>query len=103
MPAADAAAGVGGFGGFDTSTLGTTCQTSCTSSQTQRCMQDSECPAGQTCQAPAGAGMLGGFISIPNSCAAPTPDAGTVGNDAGTPADSGRPADTGAGDAAVGD
>jgi Cys-rich repeat protein len=71
----------GGFGNFDTSALATTCQSSCTATQTQYCSTDSECPAGQTCQAPGAGGLggaFGGLIMSSNICAAPKTDAGTT-------------------------
>jgi len=101
MAAADAstAGGIGGLlGNFDPSTLSTTCQTSCTSTQMQYCSVDTDCPTGLTCQTPGGAGALGGIIMLPSVCAAPRPDAGT---DAGTVPDSGAEmGDDGATDAA---
>lgn len=85
-----------GAGGFDTSALNTTCQTSCTATQTQYCsISDagvgSGCPSGQTCQPLGGgaAGALGGIIMIPNVCAAPRPDAGEPMVDSGSGDDAG--------------
>jgi hypothetical protein len=78
LPAADAAAGLGGLGGFDTSQFNTTCQTSCAPSQTQECAMDSECPTGQTCQSPPGAAALGSVIMLPKDCAVPVADSGTT-------------------------
>jgi hypothetical protein len=92
MPAMDASmapGGLGGFGNFDPASLSSTCQSSCTATQMQYCTVDTDCPSGQTCQAPGGAGglgALGGFITLPSSCAAPRPDAG-VAVDSGSPGD----------------
>jgi hypothetical protein len=100
MLALDAAvmAGAAGIPMIDTSTLNTTCQASCTATQTQYCsISDagigSGCPSGQTCQQLGGgaAAALAGFITIPNVCTAPrpdagesTPDSGSAGDDAGS-------------------
>jgi hypothetical protein len=63
----------------------TTCQASCTSLQQQYCSSDTDCPAGLTCNAPAGfggAGGAGGFgaglFMLPKVCGTPPPDAGTT-------------------------
>jgi hypothetical protein len=109
MTADAAATGLAGLAGGlgDLSALDTTCQASCTGTQTQECALDSECPPGQTCNAPAAAGgpfgALGGGITLPSVCGAPRPDSGTAAvPDSGTTpvADSGSPAaDSGAVDA----
>jgi hypothetical protein len=110
MAAADAAAGAGGLlgalGGFNLSMYDTTCQASCAASQMQECAMDSECPPGQTCNAPAGMGGgagAGAGLMLPSICGAPRPDAGmAAAPDAGTTpvVDSGSPAvDSGAVDA----
>jgi hypothetical protein len=94
---AAAATGAGGIPTFDMSQLNTTCQASCTATQTQECDVDAgDCPAGQTCQAAGGAGNpLATFIMLPNFCMAPRPDAGTPPVDSGsTPDDTGAPAPT---------
>jgi hypothetical protein len=107
IPDAAPAGGIGGFGNFDTSQFATTCQTSCMGTQTQECAMDRECPSGQTCQAPGGAGgnPLAGFIMLPSVCAVPMPDAGTPSADTGTPVqDTGAPTpDADTADVAAGD
>ena len=101
------AAVAGGMPMFDPSQLDTTCQASCTASQTQQCGTDAECPSGQTCvglgpgagdggAAEAGAGNpFGGLFMLPmlpSICMAPRPDAGPPPVvDAGTPEDTGTP------------
>jgi hypothetical protein len=102
--------GAPSIGGFNLGMLDTTCQSSCSSGQTQQCVNDSECPTGQTCQSAAsrfgGAGDAGlgafadaGFdaaafgdagVTIPMFCAAPF-DGGTT----MTMPDSGEQPDTG--------
>jgi hypothetical protein len=109
-PADAAAAGGGGFGGFDPTALSTTCQSSCTSSQAQTCTADMDCPTGLTCQSAlgGGGGGLGGLgglfggISLPSVCRAPLPDAGSPPDsgtvpEASTP-DAGDTVDAGQGD-----
>jgi hypothetical protein len=60
----------------------TTCQASCTSLQQQYCSADTDCPAGKTCNAPAGGGAAAGML--PKVCGTPPPEAGTT-----TPVDAG--------------
>ena len=93
MPALDASAagGIGGVPMIDPSQFSTTCQSSCTATQTQYCTTDTDCPTGLTCQAPPGAGALGGFITLPNTCAAPRPDAGVATPDSGPTGDNSTP------------
>ena len=103
MAAVDAstAGGLGGIPMIDPSQFSTTCQSSCTATQTQYCTMDTDCPSGLTCQAPPGAGALGGFIMLPNTCAAPRPDAGAATIDSGSAGeDSGSTPGTGSVDAA---
>ncbi len=84
------AAAAGGFPTFDMSQLNTTCQASCAASQTQECAMDSECPAGQTCQALGAGNPLAGILMLPSICMAPRPDAGPPpGEDAGPVEDTG--------------
>ena len=80
MPALDASAagGIGGVPMIDPSQFSTTCQSSCTATQTQYCTVDTDCPSGLTCQASPLAALVGGFITLPNTCAAPRPDAGVA-------------------------
>ncbi len=110
---------------IDLNMFETTCQTSCGSTQTQECLQDSECPAGQSCLPIAGGAggfnlgginigsILGGAgggatgdasVATPMTCQVPPPDAGpdsgvSAQPDAGAP-DSGAPIVDAGGDAA---
>jgi hypothetical protein len=99
------AAVAGGMPMFDPSQLDTTCQASCTATQTQQCAMDSECPSGQTCVSLGGgagdagdaaaANPFGGLFMLPplpSLCMAPRPDAGPPPVvDAGTTEDTGTP------------
>ncbi len=92
MPAMDAsAAGAGGIPMIDPSMFSTTCQASCTATQTQYCTTDTDCPSGQTCQASPLAALVGAFITLPSSCAAPRPDAGVTTPDSGSTGDDSTP------------
>jgi hypothetical protein len=86
----DAAAGGGGFGGFDPSQFSSACQSSCTASQTQYCTMDSDCPPGMGLVCQGGGAQFG--ISLPSVCAPPPPDGGIRREDAGVGVpDSGTP------------
>ena len=81
-PAADG--GLGGIGAMLGNFLpSTSCQSSCTATQTQPCASDTECPAGQMCNAAGGLGGIGGALGglggmLPKTCGTPPPEAGTT-------------------------
>lgn len=85
MAATDAAApaGLGGLaGGLGMFLPSTSCQSSCSATQTQQCASDTECPMGQTCNA-AGGGMgglggLAGGLMPAKTCGTPPPEAGAT-------------------------
>ena len=85
---------------IDPSMFGTTCQASCTATQTQYCTTDTDCPSVETCRVVAHTALVGAFITLPSSCAAPRPDAGVTTPDSGsTGDDTGSTAEAGSADA----